>query len=219
MAIIFHSNLLSSNIKRKWLLHSTAFCWVATLSASGYYISWTSAQKQHWTQRRLAPALSAINMSRLFNSSLYTDQSLLTFLLLLTRTAACQYALRQDALKFIAFSLFTPNHMSNLKRKVWLILCTFANNKRLLYSSCLCVHIYQGDFHWADFHKISYLILFIKFVDTVRFWLMSDKNNIDFTERPKLVIYGCASFLIETGCVLRKVRTEAEERAEQGELF
>ena len=36
--ITFHSLLFSSTVTHKRLLHSTAFCSVATLSASGYYI-------------------------------------------------------------------------------------------------------------------------------------------------------------------------------------
>jgi hypothetical protein len=59
-----------------------------------------------------------------------------------------------------------------------------------LYSSSFCFHIYQGDFQWADFHEISYLLFLI--CRRIPILVKGGQSNTDFTERPALVIYGRA---------------------------
>ena len=52
--------------------------------------------------------------------------------------------------------------------------------KGLLASSCLYVYLFvrtKLDFHWTDFHEISYLSIFRKSVEEIQVSLKSDKNN------------------------------------------
>jgi len=43
------------------------------------------------------------------------------------------------------------------------------------------VHVEQLGYHWAGFHEIWYLSIFLKFVDKIQVSLKSEKNNRHFT--------------------------------------
>jgi len=87
-----------------------------------------------------------------------------------------------------------------------------------LYSSCLCVRIYQADFQWADFHEISYLFFFFLICRHITILVtVGQKQHRLYRKAYTCDVRSCLVFMNETGCFLRKVRTEAEERAEQGE--
>ena len=51
----------------------------------------------------------------------------------------------------------------------------------------LSVSMEQLGSHWMDWHEVSYLSSFRKFVDNVPVSLKSDKNNMYFTWRPDFI--------------------------------
>jgi hypothetical protein len=83
--------------------------------------------------------------------------------------------------------------------------------KRLLYSSRICLYIYQGDSQWADFREISFLIFFYKIcwqiTILVKVW---QKQRRPIQKALTCDLCPCFLFMIETGCVLRKVRIVGE---------
>lgn len=97
-----------------------------------------------------------------------------------------------------------------------MILCKIAYKKQLSYSSCLCIHFYQGDFKWADFHEI-FVFDFLICLHIPILVKVGQKQHRLYRKAYTCYLRSCLVFMNETGCVLRKVRTEAEERAEQGE--
>jgi hypothetical protein len=46
---------------------------------------------------------------------------------------------------------------------------------------CLSARMEQLASHWADFHEIWYLSIFLKYVETIQVSLKSDKSNGYFT--------------------------------------
>jgi hypothetical protein len=82
------------------------------------------------------------------------------------------------------FQLTTQNFESRRSS----FLGTFAEMRKATVSFVKSVCIEQFGSHRMDFHAISYLSIFRKYVDKIQVWLESDKNNWCFMWRP---IYIC----------------------------